>query len=319
MTRTLIAIAFAAASWFCTSLALQTANADVGADAGPPAVHPDAGPEQTWHFTTYLKGTTAQVRKQLNGEVERLMAKTKATEKAIADDKAAIEAEEKASVERLHQSEPYQKLKADLKASEAERDTARKSGDSQGRLSASARCNRLRASIEQMDNDALAKNTALVEDRGSLHEQTIALKRHQESLEKARKWRDTLLEAIRTSARLKWPLQPGNMGVLGKVTPVQIVDAHSMVIQYEAYEEVGKSGQTEEIQNIDVIPHRVKMIVTGIDTKGMQEKQPITLDKTFTVDKTAEDGKYVVSKTAPSNIDQFFDTVVPLRNVPDEQ
>lgn len=293
-------------------------EADAESNVENPAAKLNAGTEPMWHFTSYLKGTTAQVRQQLNGEVERLMAKTRTTKKAIADYKAAIAADEKASTDRLRKDARYVSLKADLKQAEADLETARKKGTPQDRLDASSRCNHLRAAVEQMENDALAKDQGLTDDRAALKEQTAGLKKHIEALDRAQKWRDTLIEAIQTSARLKWPLKPGEAGLLGKVTPLQIVDEHSIVVEYQAYEEVGKSGEQEEIQRIDVIPHRVKLLVTGINTKGLAEKQSVVLNKTFSVEKTDENGRYVVTQTPPSALDEFFDKVMPLRTIPDE-
>lgn len=304
---------------FALGSALTSADsraADAGTDN--PAAKLDAGTEVTWQFTSYLKGTTEQVRQQINGEVERLTAKTRTTQKAIADYKVAIRADEKAAVDHLGQDARYLSLKSDLKKAEADLETARKSGTPQDRLDASSHYNRLRASVEQMENDAMAKDQALNDDRAALKEQTAGMKRHREALDRAQKWRGTLLDAIRMSVRLKWPLKPGDAGMLGKLTPRQIIDAHTILIEFEAYEEVGKGPVKEDIQEVDVIPHRVKMLVTGIDTKGLTEKQPFELDKTFSVEKTDDDGRYVVTQTPPSALDEFFEKVIPLRTIPDE-
>ncbi len=304
---------------FALGAALTNAGAlAADADTNDSAAKLDAGTEPTWHFTSYLTGTTEQVRQQINGEVERLTAKARATRTAIADYKAAIKADEKTCIDRLRQDARYVSLKADLKQAEADLETARKTGTPQERLDASSHYNRLRASAAQMENDVMAKDQALNDDRAALKDQTAGLKKHLDALDRAQKWCATLLDAIRTGTRLRWPLKPGDAGTLGKITPVQIIDAHTVLIRYEAYEEVGKGAVKEDIQEVDVIPHRVKMLVTGIETKGLIEKQPFELDKTFSVEKTDDDGRYVVTQTAPSALDRFFEKVVPLRTIPDE-
>ncbi len=102
------------------------------------------------------------------------------------------------------------------------------------------------------------------------------------------------------------------------MTPIQIIDDHSMLIEYEAFEEVGKGGEKEELQQVDVIPHRVKLLVSGFDTKGLAEKKAVLIDKTFSVQKTDDNGRYVVAPTPHSAIDDFFEKVIPLRTIPDE-
>ncbi len=199
-----------------TGLIALAADADAASgDAGNPAVALEPGVEPVWHFTSYLKGTTSQVRQQINGEVERLMARTRATKKAIADYKAAIKADEKVSIDRLHNDGRYVQQKADLKQAEADLETARKTGTPQDRLDASARCNHLRASIEQTESDAMAKDQALTDDRDALKEQTAGLKRHTEALERRKngviRWL-TRSKPPRASTGLSTPAVPACSG-----------------------------------------------------------------------------------------------------------
>jgi hypothetical protein len=284
--------------------------------AGAARAADDSGDQKQWELTPYLKGTAPQIRDLLNGEVERITGRIADTERKIAEGKDDCAADEKASADRVHKSAAYQKAAADTKKAEEDLAEARKSGTSSDRLDASSRFNKGRLLMETLEHDAVVKNTTLDEDRHRVYELEKDLKRYHETLDKATKWREHLLEATRNGFCLKGPVKPDSKGILGKVTVKKVIDKNTVLVEYEAPELLEQGKDSEGIQTYSARFSKIKVLASGIDTKGMKAGETTYIDHTLVVTKIADDeaeGKEYVASPMPSDADKLLDLIIPLK------
>ncbi|MDB5305162.1 MAG: hypothetical protein JWM97_2711 [Phycisphaerales bacterium] len=272
--------------------------------------------DKQWELTPYLKGTAPHIRDLLNGEAERITGRIKTTEQKIVEAKNDCKADEEASIERARKSPAYQKAAAETKKAEEDLAAARKSGSASDRLDASSRFNKGRLAMETIEHEAVTTNTTLDEDRHRLYLLEKDLKRYRETLDKATKWREHLLEATRNGFCIKGPVKPDSKGILGKVTVKKVIDKETALVEYDAPELLAQGKDKEGIQTYSARYSRLKVLATGIDTKGMKAGETTFLDHTFIITKIEDDeveGKEYVASPHPSEADKLLDLIIPLR------
>jgi hypothetical protein len=299
----------ALAGMLCVASAARATNDDAALD------------QKQWELTPYLKGTAPQIRDLLNGEVERITGRIKSTEQKIAEGKNDCKADEDATLERVHKSAAYQKAAAETKKAEEDLAEARKSGSSSDRLEASSRFNKGRVAMEKLEHGALTTNTTLDEDRHRVSELEKDLKRYRQTLDKANKWRDELLQATRNGFCIKAPVKPDSKGILGKVTVKKVVEKGTALVEYEAPELLAQEKDDEGMKIFHARFSKIKVLVSGIDTKGMKAGATVYLDRTFVIKSIEDDeieGKEYVASPLPSDTDKLLDTIVPLRTASSE-
>jgi len=294
-----------------------SAGAEPAADTRSDSTNP--ADQHVWELTDYLKGTAPKVRDQVNGELERLTAKQKALRQHSSAYDAAILAEQAAVTNSVHKSDAYQKLAAEKTQAEIDLKTARESGTAQEKLDASSNFNRIRSAMEKMETSAVANDVKIPQLLKDKKEEQQELKRCDDAVSTAQKWRDKLISALRDTFKMKWPLTPGAAGILGIVTPVDDPDANGVTVEYVAYEPVETGATQEGITQIRAIFHNVRLHLTGIDTKGMSKNTPVALDRNFTIVRRArgdEPERTYEARPAKDDVDRLFELLIPLRDVP---
>lgn len=301
---------------------LMTSAAVLSAD-DPPQAAPGAArndretldPARKWEFTPYLTGSTASVRDKLNGEVERLMMKIHDTQEQVRITNSAMAADEKKAVDKLHKSLDYRTALAEKDKAAADMEAARKGGSSSDRMDASSRFNHARLAIEKMERDAMSSSTALAQDRLHSGELQKDLRRFNEALAKAKKWRDELLDSIRNAFCLRSPLRKGSKGILPRATVVKILGGHEAIFDYDAIELMSRGKDVEGIQSFTVRSHPIRIDVKGIETAGMKEGQPYDVDHVVEVEGAKPGNEMIVyiAHPSPGEADDLFAQLVPIR------
>jgi hypothetical protein len=297
----------------CVSRASSEPAADAGADSSDPA------DQHVWELTDYLKGNPHKIRDQINGELERLIAKQKDLRRRCSGYDAAILAEQAAVTDTVHKSDPYLQLAAAKSQAEADLKAARATGTAQEKLDASSNFNHIRQAMEKMETDALANDAKIPQLIKDKKEDQKELKQCDDAVATAQKWRDKLISALRDTFKMHWPLNPGAAGILGVVTPVADPDAGGVTVDYEAYEPISTGGTQEGITQIRAIFHNVRLHLTGIDTKGMIKGRPVALDRNFTISRRSrgdEDERTYEAHPARDDVDRLFELLIPLRDQP---
>jgi hypothetical protein len=298
-------------------LGLTGARAAAAGDAPSDSANP--ADQHVWDLTDYLKGTAPKVRDQVNGELERLTAKQKDLRKRSAGYDAAILAEQAAVTNAVHKSDAYQKLAAEKNQAEADLKAARANGTAQEKLDASSNFNRIRTAMEKMETSAVANDAKIPQLLKDKKEDQQELKRCDDAVNTAQKWREKLISALRDTFKMRWPLTPGAAGILGIVTPVDDPDANGVTVEYVAYEPIETGGTQEGITQIRAIFHNVRLHLTSIDTKGMSKGTPVALDRNFTIVRRArgdEPERTYEARPAKDDVDRLFELLIPLRDVP---
>jgi hypothetical protein len=282
--------------------------------------------EHVWELNSYLRGTTAEVRELLNGEVERFLALQSDRQRKVEEQTHFVENTERAVLAEVHATDAYRARLQDRDAAEQSMQALAAGNDLTARMSASSRFNKARLAMEGMEKQAMRNDPVLIRARVDLVNRQNDLNRIEPALATAQAWRDELLSALRDTYRLRYPLRVGDVGTLGCVTPDEITVPDSLVIVYTAsefMELVQDARQGEGIKTYSVLNHLVRMEVRGIDTSEIKPGEETFLDRTFRVDAvrfTREHGMTcTVSRTDATDEDRLFEAVVPLRKRNDGQ
>jgi hypothetical protein len=299
-------------------LILGFSGSRAGVAAGAPSDSTNPADQHVWELTDYLKGTAPKVRDQVDGELERLTAKQKDLRHRSSGYDAAILAQQAAVINAVHKSDAYQKLAAEKTRAEADLKAARESGTAQEKLDASSNFNRIRTAMEKMETNAVASDVRIPQLLKDKKEDQEELKRCDDAVNTATKWRDKLISALRDTFKMKWPLTPGAAGILAIVTPVDDPDANGVTVEYVAYEPIETGATQEGITQIRAVFHIVRLHLTGIDTKGMSKNTPLALDRNFTIvrrDRGDEPERTYEARPAKDDVDRLFELLIPLREL----
>jgi hypothetical protein len=276
--------------------------------------------EHNWELTSYLKGTTSQVRDRLNSEVERLTARVKGAQRELDDARSDVKSDEKAAVARVKKTSPYVQNETEMKKAQGDLEQARAGGTPQQRVDASSRFNKHRLALEKMEREAVLNDKTLDQDHRRVRELEKDLARFNDSLAKATKWRQELLDAIRVGFCIKGPVKTNSHGTLGKVMVKKIIDPHKAVVLYDAPELLDRGKDHEEIATFSAKIQTLELTVSGIDASGMKAGEPTYLDQNFVITKSGEEGNETYTARAkPSDVDELFAAIVPLRDEPAEE
>ncbi len=293
------------------------AGAEPAADARPDLANP--ADQHVWDLNGYLKGTAPKIRDQVNGELERLTAKQKALRQRSSGCDTAILAEQAAVIDAVHKSEAYQKLSAEKNQAEATLKAARETGTTQEKLEASSNFNRIRAAMEKMETSAVASDARIPQLLKEKQEGQKELKQCDDAVSTAQKWREKLISAVRCGFMLQWPLDEGASGILGIVTPLEDPEPNSIVVDFDAFQVTRSHGEIEGIKEVSGFNHKVRLHVTGIDTKGLSKGTPVALDRNFVVTRrrrSRDDETIYEVRPEKDDSDRLFELLMPLRELP---
>ncbi|HWE02267.1 MAG TPA: hypothetical protein VG326_07620 [Tepidisphaeraceae bacterium] len=269
-----------------------------------------------WHLNDYLAGTPEHIRSTLNGEVERLIGRIKEAQGEIKRAHADCETDAKVAVDQLHASAAYKQTVAERKQAEADLAAARAGGSAEDRMSASSRFNKSRFAIEKMEKDAIVNCKPLLDDQRRAYELGHEVKRLQEALDKATKWRTELLEAVRNTFALRLPVDVGSEGILPRAEVETVLDGDHVLMNFEAWSTKGPGKEKEGLTSFSIVTKKVRLLLSGVDTKGMKQGDQKNFDRSFVIaDKTADGaGTVYVAVPKATDVDKLLDAIVPLRD-----
>jgi hypothetical protein len=257
-----------------------------------------------WQFSTFLKGTTGQVRELINGQLEQQLARKASLRKQIDEANDAINTKLDQMATKTAASDPaFAAVRADAEKQKGLLDTARKEADSTATIKAQ---NALTDDNSKI-HDALASQAAADPDitarKKQISDAKASLVNVESGVSKASKARDQILDGLRMSIKLPGPPATGRKGILGRVKPTKIVDANSFVTDYDAVEVTGDDPSAKSPDGFKAVKgklHKCKLLVTGVDTSQMKVGTEIILDQFFVITGTQEVAKSTVYVVAPA-------------------
>ncbi len=296
----------------------------VAGTAAPGDPVPPSMEHLQWHLGPFIQGSTEQVRDLVNGPLEGLLAKRADRVRQRDQLKAADDAKAAATAEGLRRtSPPFARAEAELKAARSARTATRAGGDAAASLAAEDRVRAAEAAVQGQLDAATAGDPAVAAGRkqaADLQQQVADLT---VPIGRATQGRLQMLDALRFPLALPGPPKDGAKGLLPKVKPVKIIDAHSFVGEYVAVEVTGDAKDVKTPDGIKAMKgrgYRVHLLVTGTDTAKLHEREPVDLDHTYQLSGTQTVGRVpcLVAKPvdAPPPTDGLLAVLDDLRTPP---
>ena len=174
-----------------------------------------------------------------------------------------------------------------------------------------------------MESDAIDR--AVHSDRDSLAKLQAELANHHKALAQADAWRDNLVESLRNTFLLDWPVHAGEKGILGHVTVDRVVDAQGIIVRYDAQEIVGAKNGGEGIQNVQTHRHKTLLSLSnvGVDTSKLSSGDDLLLDRNFEIVESLNDADanaaIFIARPSASPVDELMKLVMVIRDVPQSQ
>jgi hypothetical protein len=283
----------------------------------PPASNPS---DPIWNLNSYLHGTAAEVRDQLNREAEHFLWKKNALQHDVQALHAEAAAAEAAAINAARATPAYKQTAAEFAGADKELDQARLGDDPQRRLAASSRRNTLKLKFEQMEKTAVASDARLAAARKSLARAEKDLAEITASFDKVQQWRNHLLDAMCSTFRMPAPVRVGSAGFLGAVTP-HVIGNGEVLVEYDAPDlSTAREMQDREgVVHMSVAMQRVRILLVGMRDAGLKAGQEVRLDQTFVVEDVknlGDFGKVFVARRKPSDEDHLMAVITPLREAP---
>jgi hypothetical protein len=260
-------------------------------------VERNAKGERIWHITDYIKGTSPQIHDLLCGEIHRLNDKVRQTEKAVADDNAALENDKKPLIAAYLKGSEYLSAKADVAKYKAALDKAHAAEDTAAAMEAGSLYNKTRDAVKSMERAASAaadRNDEVQQDHVRLKADQENLARLQVSLKKAVQWHDELVTAMRNSAMIQWPLGEQSIGILGVVIPIDVDRDGTLTCIASVREDISTKDSGEGMVAVKQKMHPVRVTIKNANLPANQVKlnKPMQFDRNVEV----ETGHYVYGK-----------------------
>lgn len=277
--------------------------------AAAPATQPADPEHKVWELTSYLRGTAAQIRHILNGEIIRITNGVNDTSRQLEDSKADLERDTRNCMDQAHARPDYKEFHDQMEQAAKDLEFARSQGTIDQRMSVSSRYNRCKQTCEQIEQAALAADRNVPADQKRIAELSTDLKGAKASLEKAASWRAELLEAAGNSLKLDgWPMEKGAEGILGELRVVEAKDGIAGC-PYELLEETGTSNGPDGIVKIKGLAHPVVLMIHGLDLTNIHGGSTIKPNRTFRVINTVRiQGEiFVEVEPAPGPLDLLWE------------
>jgi hypothetical protein len=259
-----------------------------------------------WELSSFLKGTTLEIRELVNGPLEQQLARKAEKQKRIADDQAAITAKADAIADSLKASSPaFAALQTQLATAQAQAAAAKQSSDAVAMIKAQDTVAKCQQQIQQLEEPALAKDEEVIAKRKEITTTQGELRNLEPAIANATKARNQIVDGLRNTSKLPGPPGVGKKGVLGSVKPTKIVDGQSFLTDFVAIEVTGEDTKSkvkaDGMKNMTGRGHRCQLLVTGVDTSTMHVGTEVLMDRTFSITETQKVGKvdaFVVTPAA---------------------
>jgi hypothetical protein len=291
--------------------------------AAPPPENQSSATEPreiNWTISGFLKGTPPEIRDTLQNQVEEFKQKTAEARREVEERKQAIARARGHVLATLRATAEYKRLLAESKDAERAMEQTRARGASGAeKVAAGSKFNKLRSALEGMEKTALARDERLADHRRRLAAEETSLANREESLRKARAWRDDLIDGIVHGFRMRGPLRAGSEGTLPKAKVVEVLGRNGAVLEYFADEQILGSENREGIEHLKVVGRvfRINVPADAVAGESLKAGDVVTLHQTFevvgnTAGSRASDVIYVVRRK-PAKQDRLLELCVPLK------
>ena len=276
--------------------------------------------EINWTISGFLKGTPPEIRDTLQNQVEEFKQKTAEARRAIEKRKQAIAQATDHVLATVRGKPEYKRLLADAEKAERAMEQARARGASGAeKVAASSKFNKLKSALGAMEKTALANDQRLADHQRRLSAEETSLINREESLRKARAWRDDLIDGIVHGFRMRGPLSVGSEGTLPKAKVVEVIGRNGVVLEYFADEQILGSENREGIEHLKVTGRvfRVNVPAEAVAGQSLKAGDVVTLHQTFevigsTADSRATEVIYMLRRK-PAKQDRLLEFCVPLK------
>ncbi|HZL34948.1 MAG TPA: hypothetical protein VFC78_06545 [Tepidisphaeraceae bacterium] len=283
-----------------------------GAQEDKATVPRDKNGEKIWDLTSYLKGTRFEIRDKLNLEVDRLEAKRPGLAIRAAEWRTDLKKEERQAVARVRATEEYKDVVKAIVVDEQKLDIA----PPRDRFEISTRLRENRRALKTLEEQAADSDQKVRELREQVSANDLNVQRIEDAYQKASKWRQELIDLTKNTLSLGWPLERGAQGLLLEITPVQIVHGDAVFIEYRADEEVSSVDKGEGIAIVQSKVHKVQILISGIDVKGMREGKPLRFERNVEIvghDDNEDLGLVYFARVKHSDADDLIQTMAAPR------
>ena len=301
---------------FGSALLLACVAATPPGENEPTATGP---PEINWTISGFLKGTPPEIRDTLQNQVEEFKQKTAEARREIEGRKQAIARAREHVLATVRATAEYKRLLAEAETAERAMEQTRARGASGAeKVAASSKFNKLNSAREAMEKTALAGDERLAEHQRRLAAEETSLANREESLRKARGWRDDLIDGIVHGFRMRGPLRAGAEGTLPKAKVVEVLGRNGLVLEYFADEQILGSENREGIEHLKVIGRvfRLNVPAEAVAGQSLRAGDVVTLHQTFevassTAGRRANEVIYIVRRKHAKQ-DRLLELCVPL-------
>jgi hypothetical protein len=273
-----------------------------------PAATTDPRDSMHWQISPFIKGTTLEVRDEINGPYEQQLARKAEKLKRISDDNSALADQQDAVAVKLAKSSPeFVKLKADLEDARARAAAAKKASDPVTMFKAQDQATQDLKKIQEMEEPMMSGDPQVVAKRKDIANTKAELANLEPAVARASKARDQLVDGLRATNKLPGPPGVGKMGLLGRVKPTKIIDADSFLIDFQALEITGDDTNAKGPDGFKMKKAKAypcKLLVTGVKTAGLKLGTEAIVDHTFSITSTKQIGKITVFVVAPASTEQ---------------
>jgi hypothetical protein len=285
-------------------------------------------PEQLEHmeykFSTFLSGDIHKIRNTVNGTLEEQLNRKAEKTRKINADMAVIQSREGEAGVKLRAASPvFARMQDDLASARADAVAAKKSSNAVAMIDAKNKADMLEKQITQQEDAAIANDPEVVAKQAEIKDTQAELKNLETAIAAASKARDELIDGLRQPQLIPGPPAVGGKGILGRVKPTKIVDAHSFSTDFTAFEVIGenKNAKTPDgFKSFSGHAHLMHILVTGVDTSRMHVGTETILDHVFTLTSKQGSGKATVYVAEPETrerksqlINYLFDGLDDLR------
>jgi hypothetical protein len=254
------------------------------ADDNPPDGNSSDG--KVWELSSLLKGTTAHIRDQVNGQLEEKLTTKAARQEQYKQLQANEDQKMTAVAASLRTTSPeFAKADADLPAARSALEAAHKQGNGSDAIDAQARIDADQAVVRKSLDTAAAADPDVSKVRKEMSDLQADILHMTPAISNAAKARDQLIDGIREPYQLHGNASDQSVrGIIGRVKVQGVVDAHSFTADYPLFTAAGvdKTARTPDGMVAKTGSTRiVHVLVTGVDTAHMRAGLETTLDQYF--------------------------------------
>ena len=186
-----------------------------------------AKPEKIWSCGD-TKGTTDQVVRQLNGQIEDAWNHLEASKSALEHSHRQEQQLVEAALSRARVGSEYLRIATDRDIAKKTLDSARASSDVKTAMDASSRFNLARQALQRIENQAVKNDLWVNNEKKNERQLSHNVDEADSALQKVAKWRSKSIIAFENSFMPEWPVVENNevyidLAVVCKAAPHRVL------------------------------------------------------------------------------------------------